>query len=301
MKYKRNGRKTIEQINKPKIYKWIDEKTIASNFEEGETMDKDQRMHGIEEDNLISMTKKVDTSKIGKLLEEKEIEYKSFKNIRPKGNNHWICFDFDGVIAKYDGWKGFDVFGDPNLEVIEAIQELYKQGYSITIFTTRLDTPRLREYLKCNNVPYDTINSNAHNPANTSQKPIYECIVDDRAVNYSNEKTAELIRKIKMITNNKAEKEMDNVLIDNECEKTEPINLPEKEAMDVLINAINYDTEYRYCWFSNIKVTALDAINKSYSEILPHREKLREDEKIQLADMIANKIINHIFFLQKKG
>lgn len=108
----------------------------------------------------------------------------------------WICFDFDGVIASYEGWKGFDVLGLPNSEVIKTIQELKSRGYAITILTTRLDTPTMREWLKSNNVPFDSINSNAHNPPNTSQKPIYHAIIDDRAINYSNEKHEVLIENI---------------------------------------------------------------------------------------------------------
>ena len=56
-----------------------------------------------------------------------------------------LCFDFDGVIASYDGWKGFDVLGGPNLNVIQAINELYNEGYFITIFTTRPFTQKMMD------------------------------------------------------------------------------------------------------------------------------------------------------------
>lgn len=108
----------------------------------------------------------------------------------------WICFDFDGVISSYDGWKGFDVLGNPNLAVINTIQVLKSRGYAITILTTRLDTPTIRKWLKDNNVPFDSINSNAHNPPNTSQKPIYHAIIDDRAINYKSQGGDELLEQI---------------------------------------------------------------------------------------------------------
>ena len=108
----------------------------------------------------------------------------------------WICFDFDGVIASYEGWKGFDVLGSPNSAVIQTIQALKLKGYMITILTTRLDTPTIRIWLKENQVPFDSINSNAHNPPNTSQKPIYHAIIDDRAINYKNQGGEELMEEI---------------------------------------------------------------------------------------------------------
>jgi len=108
----------------------------------------------------------------------------------------WLCFDFDGVIASYDGWKGFDVLGEPNLEVIKAMQTLNNKGYRITIFTTRMDTPVLRKWLYDNLVPYDSVNSNSHNPTHTSQKPIYHAVIDDRAVCYDGQPSDYLIHEI---------------------------------------------------------------------------------------------------------
>jgi len=113
----------------------------------------------------------------------------------------WICFDFDGVIASYDGWKGFDVLGLPQQAVIETIRKLKTQGYGITILTTRLDTPTLRNWLKENDVPFDSINNNAHNPPNTSQKPIYHAIIDDRAVCYNGQNSETLFTQIDNLVN----------------------------------------------------------------------------------------------------
>jgi hypothetical protein len=93
-------------------------------------------------------------------------------------------FDFDGVIATYNGWKGFDVLGEPQLVVISCMKDLKALGWRIVIWTTRPATPKLIEWLKHNEVPYDDINRNGHNPIMTSGKPIYHVIVDDRAVRY---------------------------------------------------------------------------------------------------------------------
>jgi hydroxymethylpyrimidine pyrophosphatase-like HAD family hydrolase len=118
-----------------------------------------------------------------------------------KNYKKWICFDFDGVIASYNGWKGFDVLGKPQIEVIKAIRKLKDMEYCITILTTRLDTPTIRKWLKDNEVPFDSINSNAHNPPNTSQKPIYHAIIDDRAINYKGQSMEKLVSEIDNLIN----------------------------------------------------------------------------------------------------
>ena len=112
-----------------------------------------------------------------------------------------VCFDFDGVIATYKGWKGFDKLGRPIKKVINVMKKLKEKGYFITIFTTRADTPKLRKWLEKHNVPYDSLNSFAHNPPYTSFKPIYHCVVDDRAVNPINLSEEELLKEIERMVN----------------------------------------------------------------------------------------------------
>jgi len=116
-----------------------------------------------------------------------------------------VAFDFDGVISTYEGWKGFDVFGEPIPETIEAIRQLKKSGFYIIIFTSRMDTPNLREWLKKHKVPYDDINQNRKSPPHTSCKPYYHCIVDDRALHFNTKgaywDTETLIKAITRITN----------------------------------------------------------------------------------------------------
>lgn len=117
-----------------------------------------------------------------------------------------ICFDFDGVIAHYDGWKGVDVFGKPNWDVVDAMKQLKASlNYSIIIWTTRRVTPALKAYLTRNNIPYDSINSSRHNPPGTSSKPIYHAFIDDRAIGYRGQKTAKLIRSIEHLVSGEQE------------------------------------------------------------------------------------------------
>jgi len=113
-----------------------------------------------------------------------------------------IAFDFDGVIAKYDGWKGADVFGAPHWEVMAAMKQLKASGYHIIIWTTRRATAGLKAYLERNSIPYDSINSTSHNPPGTSTKPIYHVFIDDRAIQYRGQKAEKLIRSIEHLINN---------------------------------------------------------------------------------------------------
>jgi len=47
-----------------------------------------------------------------------------------------ICVDLDGVLAKYDGWKGVGVIGNPIPGAADFTKELGKLAH-IIIFTTR--------------------------------------------------------------------------------------------------------------------------------------------------------------------
>lgn len=89
--------------------------------------------------------------------------------------------DFDGVIAQYDGWLGDDIFGDAMPGAAEALTELRTHGWQIIIWTTRQVTPGLKNYLKNNYIPYDSINTTDHNPPGTSNKPIADVYIDDRS------------------------------------------------------------------------------------------------------------------------
>jgi hydroxymethylpyrimidine pyrophosphatase-like HAD family hydrolase len=134
-----------------------------------------------------------------------------------ENNGKIICFDFDGVIAKYDGWKGADVFGAPHWDVVDAMKQLKAAGYRIIIWTTRKVTPALKAYLQRNNVPYESINSCRHNPPGTSGKPIYHVFIDDRAIGYRGQKSAKLIRSIEHLIANGAQ------ILAEDDKKEEPV------------------------------------------------------------------------------
>jgi hypothetical protein len=95
-----------------------------------------------------------------------------------------VCFDFDGVCATYDTWKGVDVFGDPIPEVAELIRLLRIAGYRCILWTTRKLTLTLLEWLAHHNFNFDSINACDHNPPETSNKPIADLYIDDRGFRF---------------------------------------------------------------------------------------------------------------------
>jgi len=103
------------------------------------------------------------------------------------GDRTVIAFDFDGVIATYEGWLGADVFGKPIKQTIDFMNSLqFRSDYKfyVTIFTSRQATPAIKKWLADNNVHYDSINDNSHNPPDSSHKPFYHVFIDDRAIGY---------------------------------------------------------------------------------------------------------------------
>ena len=50
----------------------------------------------------------------------------------------WIGVDMDGTLAKYDGWKGWDHFGEPIKPVVDKIHAWSKRGVLVCIFTARM-------------------------------------------------------------------------------------------------------------------------------------------------------------------
>lgn len=88
--------------------------------------------------------------------------------------------DFDGVLATYDHWRGPDHFGTPIPNARDALQELNEWGWRIVVYTTRKNSEGVRRWLMLHRIPFSAVNSNAHNPPDTSSKPIAEVYFDDR-------------------------------------------------------------------------------------------------------------------------
>jgi len=111
------------------------------------------------------------------------------KKVRP------YAFDFDGVIAEYDGFKGHDHLGKPIKAVVNAIRILKQQGHKIIIYSTRSDE-MIKKYCEDNNIPVDYINKNPEMEGKNPHKPVAYVYVDDRTVCYKGQSTEQLVEEI---------------------------------------------------------------------------------------------------------
>ena len=109
-----------------------------------------------------------------------------------KNTRRTIAIDFDGVIADYDGWKGFGVLGAPRADVVEALRTLRSEGWKIVIHTTRGEE-EIAAYLKQHSIPHDEINRNSDYET-LGVKPVADVYWDDRAVCYSGDAHRDLER-----------------------------------------------------------------------------------------------------------
>ncbi len=106
------------------------------------------------------------------------------------------AFDFDGVIAKYDGFKGVDHFGEPNEPVVEVIRQLSKTGHKIILHSTR-GNDSLKKYCLKHDIPVDYYNENPELEGENRGKPIAYVYVGDRALCYRGQSADELLTEIK--------------------------------------------------------------------------------------------------------
>ena len=97
-----------------------------------------------------------------------------------------VCVDVDGVLARYDGWKGVDHFGEPIHGAKEFLEKLSAMC-DVVIYTTRcceeINKPekawllknRVRDWLDKHGLKYSDIFIG-------QGKPIASAYVDDRAI-----------------------------------------------------------------------------------------------------------------------
>jgi len=113
-------------------------------------------------------------------------------------NDIWVCFDFDGVCAKYTKFEGNDVFGEPVPGVADLIGQLRNDGVKISLNTTRLITPALNKWCDDNGFRFDSKNSCTHNPEGAGKfKPIASLYVDDNAYRFNQEDPKQSIHGVK--------------------------------------------------------------------------------------------------------
>lgn len=113
-------------------------------------------------------------------------------------NPKTVCIDFDGTITEYDGkYKGVNVFGKLQNGAKKAINELYEDGWDITIYSCRGPHENIAEYLYNNGIKFHRV-YHGHKD-NRSHKPYAAVYIDDRAVAHTGDwkKTAQNVKKFK--------------------------------------------------------------------------------------------------------
>jgi len=100
-----------------------------------------------------------------------------------------IAVDFDGVISKYDTFKGIGVFGKPVEGVQWALRMFREMGAIVTVYSCRRESSLIQEYMDEHKIPWDFIN---HSPLNhklklNPKKLGADIYIDDRAVQFRGE------------------------------------------------------------------------------------------------------------------
>jgi len=131
------------------------------------------------------------TSKKAKVAAKKANEPTKSPKSKTPTRKPRVCVDLDGVLAKYDGWEGFDTIGAPIPGALEFAQSLSEIA-DIVIFTSRCShdlgtesdrpalTPaqlriRVIEWLEANEFPFADVYIG-------QGKPRVAAFVDDRAI-----------------------------------------------------------------------------------------------------------------------
>ena len=109
---------------------------------------------------------------------------------RLNNSRRTIAVDFDGVIAEYDGYKGWGVLGEPRSDVLEVLRVLRSEGWKIVIHTTRGEQ-EISGYLTQHGIPFDEINRNSDYET-VGPKPVADLYWDDRAISYSGDARRDL-------------------------------------------------------------------------------------------------------------
>ena len=109
---------------------------------------------------------------------------------RLNNSRRTIAVDFDGVIAEYDGYKGWGVLGEPRSDVLEVLCVLRSEGWKIVIHTTRGEQ-EISGYLTQHGIPFDEINRNSDYET-VGPKPVADLYWDDRAISYSGDARRDL-------------------------------------------------------------------------------------------------------------
>ena len=96
-----------------------------------------------------------------------------------------VAVDLDGTLAENLPTFDPEKIGKPRKNARKWLQRFRRAGARIVIFTVRGDEDLVREWLARHRMPYDYVNENTDQPADSSGKIVAEVYWDDRAVDAS--------------------------------------------------------------------------------------------------------------------
>lgn len=93
-----------------------------------------------------------------------------------------IAVDFDGVIHAYsNGWQTGEIYDEPVVGAMDAMNRLQKKGYKVVIFTARdLEDGKVSAWIT------RRWNQETPCPEITNRKPMAIAYIDDRAIRFTN-------------------------------------------------------------------------------------------------------------------
>lgn len=94
-----------------------------------------------------------------------------------------VCVDFDGVLNRYEGWKGHDDFPPPREGATEFLRQLCRD-YQVVVFSTRKEAG-IRAWLSHHNLAKYVAEV-------TNVKRAAHCYIDDRALRFNGDFTKTL-------------------------------------------------------------------------------------------------------------
>ncbi|MEK7604666.1 MAG: hypothetical protein AAB442_02645 [Patescibacteria group bacterium] len=106
-----------------------------------------------------------------------------------------IAFDFDGVIASYQGFISHADVQPPNPEVVKTMQLLREKGCKIMIHSTR-GNDFLAHYCEQFSLPVDYINRRPDLVGENPGKPIAFVYIDDHALCYRGQNAEDLVDEV---------------------------------------------------------------------------------------------------------
>lgn len=95
-----------------------------------------------------------------------------------------ICFDFDGVLNTYNGWKGEDELFEPREGLEDFLKSLKADGFKLIIHSTRSST-HIADWL-------NKYRLSKYISLVTQTKPIATVYLDDRAIKFNGKFTDSL-------------------------------------------------------------------------------------------------------------